>query len=993
MKNKIFILLSLVLAMGFIFRSFYWLKGNSTLLTTNGISLAGSDSPDFRTLYYSAIRVDKDAYDAFKIIKMFAEQGETKAQFYLGNLYSDHIQDYQQAIMWYERAAEGGENEAKYSLGLIYEDFKDNQRAYMWFSQAVNGYRKVAENSDAVAQYKLGMAYVAGRGVEKDAQQALMWITKAAENGYAPAQARLGLWYGHQLLSTPAYIKSDEEKSMHWLIKAAEQNEASAEFGLSYIMNVRHDSQKYVYWLHRAAEHGYILAQFELGRHYERGDCEGIKKDYQQSAYWYHKGAGLFHDSTYALSKMYREGKGVQKNSQLADYWYLRSEAIAGLIHESARAEAQFKLASIYETGNDVVSQDMYQALRWYSRAATKQHRMARYRLGKIYMSDKYFQDTQQAIFWLKKAAEQDVSLAMQSLGIIYRDGLGVEKNIEYASQWFKEAEAATIRSNVAKRLRAFGVTSYIVGDNVNVRKRPNRSAQVVAQLSTGHPVKVTSYGVPSSVPLPGRPLSVRYKNTDWFHIQTEEGIDGWIHKQYVKPLSMGSGNQGFKEVLKRELNALQPSTILSRKQYNEFIKIFEAGSLDKLKAKMERENISPNAVFRGEDYENIDANLIAMAASNTSNIDIVKFLISESADVSRRTTGFRDLGPEMEPVTNVTVLMKASIGDRPEIVKALLDAGVDVNAKDSEKMTALDWALEYSSSLRVIKLLLDAGADAKNSLQFAFSGMVEGVTPDVLRMLIEAGAEVKGKDELLMAAANSTEYPEVIEILLNAGMNAKTKFNRGEAKGERAIDLARENPHLQGTKALKMLEEASYENDEERLREEAEKKAVQQAAFQKVLREAENGDVDAQGNLAFMYLLGKDGVEIDGEKAIYWFKKAAEQGDMGSTVQLGSMYRNGVEEAGIKKNEKEAEIWEQRVKEIRDKRNQNMFQANASIIGDKVNVRYKPSTSSKVVKQLNAGHPVKTTKQTNAKDGKWYFIETASGTKGWVFGKYLKLK
>ena len=991
MKNKIFILLLLGLTIGFIFKSFYLLKDNNTLLAMNGISRAESDLPDFRTLYYSAIRDDKDAYDAFKIIKTFAEQGETTIDDVKNMLLK--IDSWDNAIKWYQEAAEKDENEAKYDLGLIYEKFKDNQRASMWFSQAVNEYRKLAENDDAIAQYKLGMAYVAGRGVEKDGQQALMWITKAAEGGYALAQAQLGLWYGHQLLSTPAYIKADEDKAMYWLLKAAEQNDASAEFGLSYIMNFHRDSQKYVYWLHRAAEHGYTLAQFELGRHYERGDYEDIKKDYQQAAYWYQKGAGLFYDSTYALSKMYGEGKGVQKNPKLADYWHLRSEAIAGLIHESARAGVQFKLGSIYETGNEIVSQDIYQALRWYSRAATKQHRMAQYRLGKIYMDDKYFRDTQQAIFWLKKAAEQDVSLAMQSLGIIYRDGLGVEKNNEYANQWFKESETATVRSNVAKRLRAFGVTSYIVGDNVNVRKRPNRSAQVVAQLSTGHPVKVTSYGVPSSVPLPGRPLSVRYKNTDWFHIQTEEGIDGWIHRQYVKPLSMESGNQGFKEVLKRELNALQPSMILSRKQYNELIKIFEADSLDKLKAKMERENISPNAVFRGEDYENIDVNLIAMAASNTLNVDIVNFLISESADVSRRTTGFRDLGPEMEPVTNVTVLMKASIGDRPEIVKALLDAGVDVNAKDSEEMTALDWALEYSSSLRVIKLLLDAGADAKNSLQFAFSGMVEGVTPDVLRMLIEAGAEVKGKDELLMLAANSTEYPEVIEILLNAGMNAKAKFDRGESKSERAIDFARENPNLRGTKALKMLEEASYENDEERLREEAEKKAVQQAAFQKVLQEAENGDVDAQSNLAFMYLLGKDGVEIDGEKAIYWFKKAAEQGDMGSIVQLGSMYRNGVEKAGIKKNEKEAEIWEQRVKEIRDKRNQNMFQANASIIGDKVNVRYKPSTSSKVVKQLNAGHPVKTTKQTNAKDGKWYFIETASGTKGWVFGKYLKLK
>lgn len=70
-----------------------------------------------------------------------------------------------------------------------------------------------------------------------------------------------------------------------------------------------------------------------------------------------------------------------------------------------------------------------------------------------------------------------------------------------------KNSEAATVRSNVAKRLRAFGVTFYIVGDNINVRKRPNRSAQVVAQRNTGHPVKVTSYGVPLSVPLSSRPL------------------------------------------------------------------------------------------------------------------------------------------------------------------------------------------------------------------------------------------------------------------------------------------------------------------------------------------------------------------------------------------------------------------------------------------------------------------------------------------------------
>ena len=56
-------------------------------------------------------------------------------------------------------------------------------------------------------------------------------------------------------------------------------------------------------------------------------------------------------------------------------------------------------------------------------------------------------------------------------------------------------------------------------------------------------------------------------------------------------------------------------------------------------------------------------------------------------------------------------------------------------------------------------------------------------------------------------------------------------------------------------------------------------------------------------------------------------------------------------------------------------------FKANAHITGNKVNVRTAPNTSSKVVKQLNSGHPVLIIKSS----GNWYFIQTASGTKGWV--------
>ena len=62
---------------------------------------------------------------------------------------------------------------------------------------------------------------------------------------------------------------------------------------------------------------------------------------------------------------------------------------------------------------------------------------------------------------------------------------------------------------------------------------------------------------------------------------------------------------------------------------------------------------------------------------------------------------------------------------------------------------------------------------------------------------------------------------------------------------------------------------------------------------------------------------------------------------------------------------------------------------AKGSINGNKVNVRTAPYTSSKIVKQLNSGHPINITKRNSD----WYFVSTASGTEGWVFGDFVIVK
>ena len=56
----------------------------------------------------------------------------------------------------------------------------------------------------------------------------------------------------------------------------------------------------------------------------------------------------------------------------------------------------------------------------------------------------------------------------------------------------------------------------------------------------------------------------------------------------------------------------------------------------------------------------------------------------------------------------------------------------------------------------------------------------------------------------------------------------------------------------------------------------------------------AEQGDVRAQNDLGVMYGKGEGMAYEDYEKAVYWYRKAAEQGFAMSQFNLGNLYRKG---------------------------------------------------------------------------------------------------
>ena len=63
----------------------------------------------------------------------------------------------------------------------------------------------------------------------------------------------------------------------------------------------------------------------------------------------------------------------------------------------------------------------------------------------------------------------------------------------------------------------------------------------------------------------------------------------------------------------------------------------------------------------------------------------------------------------------------------------------------------------------------------------------------------------------------------------------------------------------------------------------------------QRVTRQAEEGDVNAQLTLGYMYLYGEEGVDIDYNKAFNYYSMAAAQKDSIAINNLGSLYFSGI--------------------------------------------------------------------------------------------------
>jgi TPR repeat protein len=265
--------------------SAYYLRGYGPLPRNVQIALvwlqksAAQNSADaeFKLgfLYLSPpYEISRDPEKAAAWFRKAADQGYQVAEMELGQLYAQGFgvkQDKEQALFWLRKASDQGGllgPMAKQLTSILQNNpaamppVVPSARLSPTILSAMANIRRDAERGDATSQRALGDFYaIRGfAGSTDDAQQAMAWWRKAADQGNTQAMNKLGVAY---LLGK--FVPRDAEQSASWVRRAAETDDPIGELqlGMDYAIGngVPHDRDQAVFWLRKAEAHGGLVHQ------------------------------------------------------------------------------------------------------------------------------------------------------------------------------------------------------------------------------------------------------------------------------------------------------------------------------------------------------------------------------------------------------------------------------------------------------------------------------------------------------------------------------------------------------------------------------------------------------------------------------------------------------------------------------------------------------------------------------------------------------------
>lgn len=248
-------------------------------------------------------------------------------------------------------------------------------------------------------------------------------LAEIARNGNEGAQVQLA---GHYLNGTGGFAQNPQLAAL-WFERAAIQGNAYAELRLGDLyeagLGVARNLKVAADWREKAANRGNTMAQLKLARMYRDG--EGVDRNLRQADYWFDRAAVEGDDEArQELATLRREEamtlRPGQRDQQalgfvhLLDYpefrieevWHHRLPELQKLA-DDGDLEAQYVIGTHYLQGSYGKVRSVDLAVSWFKRAAAGGDRRAARALARIYGQggDGLPADPQLAQYWAARAA------------------------------------------------------------------------------------------------------------------------------------------------------------------------------------------------------------------------------------------------------------------------------------------------------------------------------------------------------------------------------------------------------------------------------------------------------------------------------------------------------------------------------------------------------------------------------------------------------------
>ncbi len=240
----------------------------------------------------------KNYEEAYGWLRIGAENGDSRAQYYLSKFYEFNLlekYDLAEAYKWLKCAADQNEERAILRLAVWYRVgiYVEKDEEIAW-----NFILYLAEQGVAEAFYIMAREYETGNGmVEHDMKQALLYYERAAKKLHSGAMYKMGVlyWEGHLMKRNPMM-------AVEYLKASSQQGCAEAQYYLSRLCCTEmyyHKSQRPVLLL-AAAKANHVQAMYELGCLYLFGN-EILEENREKAEYWFRKAADQGHSGASEL--------------------------------------------------------------------------------------------------------------------------------------------------------------------------------------------------------------------------------------------------------------------------------------------------------------------------------------------------------------------------------------------------------------------------------------------------------------------------------------------------------------------------------------------------------------------------------------------------------------------------------------------------------------------------------------------------------------------